>query len=188
MDQLTGIDTNFLMMESSRVFAHVGLLTIFDPVRPGHPLTTDDVRERLSERLHLMPTLRRRLAEVPLGIDRPYWFEDPDFDLDFHVRRTGLPSPGTDEQLAELVCRIHARPLDRSRPLWELYVIEGLPDGRTAQYTKIHNAAIDAVTGADLMSTLLDTTRNPPPVEPPAVPWSPDRHPDSSEMFTRGLL
>src|SRR5919107_889898 len=107
MDQLSGIDTGFLTMESSRAFGHVGLLTVFDPVEPGRPLTTDDVRRVIEERLHLMPPLRRRLAEVPLGIDRPYWFEDPDFDLDFHVRSTGLPPPGTDEQLSELVCRIH---------------------------------------------------------------------------------
>jgi WS/DGAT/MGAT family acyltransferase len=188
VDQLTGVDTSFLSMESTRAFGHSGLLTIFDPVRPGRPLTTDDVREVLLERLHLMPPLRRRLAEVPMGLDRPYWFEDPDFDIDFHVRRTGLPSPGTDEQLAALVARVHARPLDRSRPLWELYVIEGLPGGRTAQYTKIHHAAIDAVTGADLMSTLLDTTPERIAVEPPAVPWSPDRRPASGEMLTRAVV
>ena len=117
-------------------------------MRGGRPLTADDVQAVLERRLHLMPPLRRRLAEVPFGLDRPYWFEDPDFDLEFHVRRTGLPAPGTDEQLAALVSRIHARPLDRSRPLWELTIIEGLPGGRTAQYTKIHHAAIDAATGA----------------------------------------
>jgi WS/DGAT/MGAT family acyltransferase len=187
MDQLRGIDSGVLAMETSRAPAHSGLLTIFDPIRRGRPLTADDVTAVLAERLHLMPPLRRRLAEVPLGLDRPYWFEDPDFDLDFHVRRTGLPSPGTDAQLAELVARVHARPLDRSRPLWELYVIEGLPGGRTAQFTKIHHAAIDAATGMDLMSALLDTSRNPPPVEPPPVPWSPDRRPGPAEMLTRAV-
>src|SRR5215213_7604877 len=185
MDQLTGIDTNFLLMESPRAYAHVGLVTIFDPVRPGHSLTTDDVRTVLEQRLHLMPPLRRRLAEVPLGIDRPYWFEDPDFDLDFHARQSGLPRPGTDEQLADLVARIHSRPLDRTRPLWELYVIAGLSGGRTAQYTKIHQAAVDAITGVDLMSTLLDTEPHPGPVEAAPVPWSPDRRPSPAEMFTR---
>ena len=178
MDQLTGVDAGFLALETPRAPAHVGLLTVFAPTADGKPLSLDSVRAVIDARLHLMPPLRRRLAEVPLGIDRPYWFEDPDFDLDFHVRQAGLPRPGTDEQLADLVARIHSRPLDRTRPLWELYVISGLADGRTAQYTKIHQAAVDAVTGADLMTVLLDTDPVPGPVEDAAVPWSPDRRPN----------
>ena len=110
----------------------------------------------LAERLPLLPPLRWRLAEVPLGLDYPYWVDDVDFDLDFHVRELALPAPGSDEQLAEQVARIVSRPLDRARPLWELYLIHGLESGYTAMLTKIHHAVIDGMSGAEIMGLLLD--------------------------------
>ena len=124
------------------------------------------MKRLLEERLPLLPPFRWRLAEVPFGLDYPYWVDDQDFDLDFHVRELALPAPGSDEQLAEQVARIFARPLDRARPLWELYVIHGLRIGHVAALTKIHHALIDGLSGAEIMGLLLDlepTGRELPP-------------------------
>jgi WS/DGAT/MGAT family acyltransferase len=128
------------------------------------------------------------LVEVPFGIDQPYWIEDPDFDLDFHVRHVGLPHPGTDEQLAELVERIMARPLDRNRPLWELYLIEGLESGHIANLTKMHHSAVDGVSGAEVLTTLLDLDPVPRKVDPPETPWKSEAEPSEIEMLGRGLV
>ena len=139
-------DTTFLNIETPTTFGHVCGLTIFDPTaETAIPSTYEDLKRILAERLHLVPPFRRRLVEVPLGLDQPYWIEDPHFDLDFHVRHIGLPAPGTKQQLAAQVERIIARPLDRSRPLWELYLIEGLENGHIAQLSKVHHSAIDGV-------------------------------------------
>ena len=124
--------------------------------RPAGSSSCSTSSEMLAERLPLLPPMRWRLAEVPFGLDYPYWVDDPDFDLDFHVRELALPPPGTDEKLAEQVARIFARPLDRARPLWELYLIHGLEDGLVAMLTKIHHAAIDGLSGAEIMGVLFD--------------------------------
>jgi WS/DGAT/MGAT family acyltransferase len=120
------------------------------------PLTLERLQRVISGRLHLVPPFRRRLVEVPFGVDQPYWIEDPDFDVEFHVRELALPAPGDDKQLADQAARLHARPLDRSRPLWELYLISGLSGGRMAVYTKVHHAAIDGVSGNDILAAVLD--------------------------------
>ncbi|MCW3038158.1 MAG: conserved hypothetical rane protein [Solirubrobacterales bacterium] len=157
MRQLTSLDAQFLAIESPTTTGHVGMLAVFDPSAvPGGAVTLADVLAVLQERMHLLPPLRRRLAEVPLGLDRPYWIEDPDFELEFHVRELALPAPGDQAQLAEQVARISSRHLDRSRPLWELYVIQGLPDGQFAILTKMHHAMIDGVSGAEILGILFD--------------------------------
>ncbi|MEA2332242.1 MAG: diacylglycerol O-acyltransferase / wax synthase [Thermoleophilaceae bacterium] len=139
MRQLSTLDAQFLGVESSRTFSHVSVLGIYDPsTAPGGTLTVRDLRRRVAERLELLPPFRWRLVEVPLGLDLPYWIEDPDFDLDFHIRETAVPPPGDDPQIAETVARIASRPLDRSRPLWELYLVHGLSGGRVDLLTKIH--------------------------------------------------
>jgi diacylglycerol O-acyltransferase len=136
MRQLTSLDAQFLAVESGRTYGHVGSLCVCDPATaPGGTLAVEDLQRMVSERLHLLPPFRWRLVNVPLGLDLPYWVEDPDFDLDFHLRESAIPPPGDDTKLAETVSRIFARPLDRSRPLWELYLIHGLPDGRVALLT-----------------------------------------------------
>src|SRR3954447_6856110 len=168
MRQLTSLDSQFLALETRRQSGHVASVAILDPsTTPSGTLGVADIEALITERLPLLPPLRWRLREVPLGLDYPYWIEDDDFDLNFHVREIGLPAPGSDEQLAEQVARIVSRPLDRSRPLWELYVITGLGSGHVAMLTKIHHAVIDGMSGAEILGLLLDLSperREIPPV------------------------
>src|SRR5262245_65318839 len=157
MKQLSGLDASFLYVETGAQFGHVSSLSIY--ARPEDDPDYDPYaawRAQIERRLHLLEPLRRRLREVPLGLDHPYWVEDPNFDLDFHVRHSGVPPPGRDDQIAEIVARIVGRPLDRSWPLWETYVIEGLPDGRFGILTKVHHATIDGAAGAELLVLMLD--------------------------------
>ncbi len=156
MKQLSGVDAAFLYMESGTQFGHVSGLGIF--ARPDNPDWSpyDVMRDKLSRRLPDLDPLRRRLVEVPLRLDHPFWIEDPDFDLEFHLRESALPAPGTDEKLTQLVARLVGRPLDRGHPLWEVYVIEGLRDNRFAILTKLHHATIDGAAGAELMKILFD--------------------------------
>jgi WS/DGAT/MGAT family acyltransferase len=184
MRQLTSLDAQFLALENARQTGHVGGLSVYDG-----ELSCSSVRELVQERLPLLPPFRYRLAEVPLGLDYPYWIDDPDFDLDYHVRELALPAPGSDAQLAAQVARIHARPLDRSRPLWELYVIHGLQSGQVAVLSKIHHAIIDGLSGAEIMGLLLDLSpegRELP--EPPADTGAAASPPGTLEMLARGAL
>src|SRR3954468_10833269 len=187
MQQLTSLDAQFLAMESARVSGHVSGLAIYDPsTAPGGEVTQRDLCRLVSERLPLLPPFRYRLVPVPLGLDHPYWIEDPDFDLDFHIRETAVAPPGDDRQLADLVARIVARPLDRGRPLWELYLIHGLPKGRVGVLTKVHHSAVDGVSGAEILSILLDVSpegREVPPGRPPRA----ERMPSQLEMLGRGV-
>jgi diacylglycerol O-acyltransferase len=187
MQQLTGLDAAFLAMETRTVFGHVGSVCILDPSTAPGPFTLERFTRVVESRLHLIPPFRRRLVEVPLGLDQPYWIEDPDFDIEFHVRELALPSPGSDRQLAEQAARLHARPLDRSRPLWEIYLIFGLPDGRVAIYSKVHHATIDGVSGNDILAALLDLSpegRSLP--DPP--PLKVERQPAAAELLARSAV
>ena len=168
--QLTSLDAQFLALETPRQAGHVAGLAILDPsTAPGGTVTLADLQRLLAERLPQLPPLRWRLAEVPLGLDYPYWVDDADFDLEYHVRELGLPAPGTDAQLAEQVARITSRPLDRARPLWELYLIHGLQSGHTAMLTKIHHAVVDGLSGAEIMGLLLDLSPEGREVPPPTA-------------------
>jgi len=187
MQQLSGLDNTFLTMEAGGQLGHVGSLCMYDVKGLDGESLYAAIESTLKERLHLLPPYRRRLAEVPLNLDHPYWIEDPDFDLDFHLRHIAVPPPGDDEQLASLVARIHGRALDRARPLWEMYVIEGLASGQVAIYTKIHHCTIDGVSGAEMMQVLLDRVPEGAAVEPPKKAWVPDRIPSGGEMLVRGL-
>jgi WS/DGAT/MGAT family acyltransferase len=142
----------------------------------------------VGERIHLLPPFRWRLVNVPLGLDLPYWTEDPDFNLDFHIRESAVPPPGNDRQLAETVARIHARPLDRSRPLWELYLIHGLEGGRIAMLTKLHHAMVDGVSGNEILAVLLDPSPEGRDVPPPEEGRGRGRMPGELEMLGRGLV
>ncbi len=188
MRQLTSLDAQFLALESERQTGHVGGLAILDPsTAPSGKLDADALRTLLEERLPLLPPFRWRLAEVPFGLDYPYWVDDSDFDLQFHVRELALPNPGSDAQLAQQVARIMERPLDRKRPLWELYVIHGLKSGLTGMLTKIHHAVVDGMSGAEIMGLLLDM--QPEGRELPQAPEADtDGEPDSGELLARALL
>src|SRR6185295_19887642 len=143
MRQLTSVDAQFLAMETPRTYGHVAGLAVYDPsTTPNGELTVADLCRLVSERIHLLAPFRWRLAPVPLDIDLPYWIEDPDFDLDFHIRESAVPPPATREQVARTVARIVSRPLDRAHPLWELYLLHGLPDGRVGVISKVHHAAV----------------------------------------------
>ena len=190
MRQLTSLDAQFLSVETSRTYGHVGGLAVYDPsTAPGGRLEIGDICRLVAERLHLLPVFKWRLAEVPFNLDLPYWIEDPDFDLDFHIRESAVPPPGDDQKLAETVARIFARPLDRARPLWEVYLIQGLAGDRVALLTKIHHSVVDGVSGNEILSILLDPSpegREPPP-PPPEWPGG-ERPPGDVEMLARGLI
>ena len=187
MRQLTALDVQFLNAESTTTTGHVGGLSILDPsTAPGGKLTVDDLRELIGSRLHLAKPLRWRLLPVPLGLDHPYWIDDPEFDLEYHVREIALPAPGDERQLAEQISRLTARPLDRRRPLWEAYLIHGLQDGNVAVYTKIHHSAIDGVSGAELIGVLMDVEPRPRTVEPPKELARPDL-PSPLELAFNGV-
>jgi diacylglycerol O-acyltransferase / wax synthase len=186
--QLTGIDAQFLALETPNQSGHFSGLTILDPsTRPNGRLELADVRSMIAERLPLLAPFRWRLKEVPLGLDYPYWIDDPDFDLEYHVRELALPPPPTEAKLAEQVARIFERPLDRARPLWELYLIYGLSDGNVGLLTKVHHAAVDGMSGAEIMGVLLDLS--PEGRERPSPARSAcDREPGEVEMLARGLI
>ncbi|WP_432923398.1 WS/DGAT/MGAT family O-acyltransferase [Microbispora sp. CA-135349] len=157
MRQLTALDAQFLSVESATTAAHVAGVAVLDPsTSPSGALTRDVLLALLRERLHLAPPLRMRLADVPFGLDRPYWVDDPDVDLGAHVHEATLPAPGGERELAAYVAGVHARRLDRSRPLWEAHLIHGLADGRCALYIKVHHCAIDGVSGSEILTALLD--------------------------------
>jgi len=188
MRQLTALDAQFLNVESPTTVGHVGSLILLDPsTAPGGVWNLETVRAVLEPRLHLAAPLRQRLVEVPLGLGRPYWVDDPHFDIEFHLRELALPAPGTHEQLGEQVARIHARQLDRSRPLWETYVITGLEGDRCAYYSKVHHAAIDGVSGAEILETIMDVTVEPRDVAPEEQPFVPRRMPSRVSLTRRGV-
>jgi diacylglycerol O-acyltransferase len=188
MRQLSPLDAQFLNVESPTTVGHVGSLVLLDPATAaGGSWTLEAVRRVFEPRLHLAAPLRQRLVAVPLGLGRPYWVDDPHFDLEFHLRELALPSPGTRQQLGEQVARIHARQLDRTRPLWEAYVITGLEDGMAAFYSKIHHAAIDGVSGAEILETVMDLTPEPRLVEPEESAFVPRPLPSTLDLVRRGL-
>jgi diacylglycerol O-acyltransferase / wax synthase len=188
MRQLTSLDAQFLALETPRQSGHVAGLAILDTsTTASGTLTCPDIQALIADRLPLLPPLRWRLREVPLGLDYPYWVDDIDFDLDFHVRELALPAPGSDAQLAEQVARITSRPLDRAKPLWELYLISGLESGHTAMLTKIHHALIDGMSGAEIMGLLLDLEPEGRQLAAPARWGDDDPPPGDLGMLARGI-
>jgi diacylglycerol O-acyltransferase len=185
--RLTGLDATFLHLENATQFGHVSGLAIF-----ARPATGYDPyaawRAQLERRLHLLEPLRRRLVEVPLGIDHPLWVNDPDFDLGFHVRHTAVPPPGGDDQLANTVARLVSRPLDRRRPLWLSYVIEGLAAERFAVLTIVHHAAVDGASGVELLTLMLDEAPDGVEVAPPAHEWHAEELPSDLQLLAGATL
>ena len=194
MKQLSGMDASFLYFETADTPNHIGSFAIYDQsTAPDGQVRFKAILANLERRLHLARCFRQKLVKVPLDLDHPYWIEDPDFDLEFHVRHIALPRPGDWRQLCIQAARLHSRPLDLGRPLWELYVIEGLdnvegvPAGAFAVLTKIHHAAIDGVTGAEILGAIHDTEPEGKPA-PPEEPWKPEREPTLLELSARTTL
>jgi len=187
MKQLTGVDASFLYMENGTTFGHVSGLSVFQKPDIAGWSAYDAMRQRLELRLPILEPLRRRVVEVPFQLDHPYWIEDPDFDLDYHLRDAAIPPPGDELKLAALVARIIGRPLDRGHPLWECYVIEGLAGDRFALLTKLHHATIDGASGAELMTILLDA--DPDTTAEAAVPdrRRPEPVPSGASVLRRAL-
>ena len=185
MRQLSGLDASFLHLENSRTFGHVSGLALYS--RPSADFDPYEVVYRRFEALagHVGP-LHEKLLDVPLGLDHPYWVVDDDFDLDYHIRHLGLAPPGDDNQLAEQVARIFGRALDRSRPLWEVYVIEGLHDGRWALMTKFHHSSIDGGAGVVMLNMLTDPDPDASSALAP-IPIEPEELPSGAQLAQRAV-
>jgi len=183
-DRLTALDTSFLHLEDAFAHMHVASVMLFEGGPPGY----DELLESIDRRLHLVPRYRQKLALVPLGQGRPRWVDDPHLNLRYHVRSTALPSPGTEEQLRALAGRVFAQPLDRDKPLWEVWLVEGLEDGRFAMLSKTHHSLVDGVTGVDIMTVLFDTSPDPAAPPDPGRRWLPRPVPSSVQLLGEALV
>lgn len=182
MERLSGLDASFLYMETPQVQMNVAFVTVVDPSDMPGGYSFGRVMELVDEKVRRKAAFRRRLVEVPLELHHPLWIEDPSFDIIRHVHHVALPQPGTLVELGAMVGRINAQPLDRSRPLWEVWVIEGLEGGKVAILVKFHHAFVDGVSGAALLMHLMDTSRNPPKLAPPD-PFVPESVPKPLELL-----
>jgi diacylglycerol O-acyltransferase / wax synthase len=185
--RLSALDVQFLLLEKPNVHYHVAGLSILDPsTRPGGPDGLfEDIKKLFADRQHLIPRFRQKVMFVPFGAGRPVWVDDPDFDVEFHIRKGALPKPGGKKELADYVQRIHSRPLDRSKSLWEMYFIEGLEDDHVAVLSKVHHAMIDGVSGIDIATVLFDLGPEPRHVDP--EPFVPEAAPSPRDLLIKTL-
>jgi diacylglycerol O-acyltransferase len=182
-DRLTPVDASFLAQETPTSHMHIGAVMIFEGPAPAY----GDLAAHIRGRLHLVPRYRQKLAVPPIETGRPLWVDDPTFHLEYHVRHTALPAPGSEAQLRALAARVVSQQLDRSKPLWELYLVEGLEDGRFALVSKTLHALVDGVAGVDLATVIFDLAAEAAPVEHPHGEWRPARPPSALSMAVRGL-
>jgi diacylglycerol O-acyltransferase len=182
-DRLTPVDAAFLLQEHESSHMHVGALMLFE----GPPPAYTDFLEGLRERMHLVPRFRQKLAEPRFEMGRPFWVDDPRFNLEYHVRHTALPKPGSMEQLRQLAGRTFSQRLDRSKPMWELWLVQGLEDNQFALISKTHHAMVDGVGGMDIASVLFDPTPVPREVDPPDEAWTPGPEPSQTELIAEGV-
>lgn len=193
-DRLTSLDASFLYLEQSTTPMHVGSVMVFQP--PDEGFDYDRLVRLISDRIAYIPRYRQRIREVPWRVGNPVWVDDGHFDITYHVRRSALPKPGTDEQLQEFVARVQPRPLDRSRPLWEVYLVEGMRHGRFAVVTKCHQALVDGVNAVDIANVLVDVRPSPEATaddgpgagEAPVDTWRPAREPTDLELWTAAVI
>ena len=180
-ERLSSLDASFLYLERPAMHMHVAALSVFSPTEHG-PLTYDDVARVAEARLHLAPRLRQRVLRVPAGLARPLWVDDERFDLVFHLRRAAIPSPGGQLQLERAAGRVLSRPLDGAKPLWELYVFEGLAEDRTAVLLKLHHALADGISGMLIASALFDLSADADLGAPPKGGWTPETTPGAAGL------
>ena len=162
---MSPLDASFLHIEDGVTHMHIGSVAIFDG--PAPPF--DRLREMIGSKLDLVPRYRQKVRFVPLAAGPPVWIDDPHFNLDYHLRHTAVPAPGSDEQLRKMAARVFSGNLDRARPLWEVWLVEGLSAGRFALLSKTHHALVDGISGVDIMTVLFDTSSEPMPVAPPVL-------------------
>lgn len=167
MEPLSGLDAFFLYLETEEMHMHVAMTAVLDPSEMPGGYSFERMREHIASRVHLVPPFTKRLVNVPFQLHHPYWVDDPKFNIINHVRHVALPAPGGPRELGEMTGDIASTQLDRRRPLWELWIIEGLHDGNIAMVAKIHHSAIDGVSGAELLTSFFDLEREPAPVPPP---------------------
>jgi diacylglycerol O-acyltransferase / wax synthase len=183
-DRLSALDASFLHLEDASSHMHVASVILF----AGDPPPYDELIESIDRRLHLVPRYRQRLCTVPLGQGRPRWVDDPHLNLRYHVRSTALPSPGSEDQLRALAGRVFSQQLDRDKPLWEIWLAEGIEGGRFALLAKTHHALVDGVSGVDIVSVLFDASADPAAPPDPGQPWLPRPLPSRTQLLTEALL
>jgi diacylglycerol O-acyltransferase / wax synthase len=184
VERMNPLDTWFLHVEDEADHMHIGSVGIFEEPAPAY----DELLGAIASKLALLPRYRQRFQTVPFGLARPVWVDDPHFRLEYHVRHTALPSPGGDEQLRNLVGRVMGQQLDRHRPLWETWFIEGLPEGRWGMLTKVHHCLVDGVGGTDLLATLLDATPEAAAADfAPGSGWGPAPAPSSRQLVSEAV-
>jgi WS/DGAT/MGAT family acyltransferase len=183
-DRLTALDTSFLHLEDDSAHMHVASVMLFD----GEPPPQGELIAGIESRLHLVPRYRQKLGFVPFGQGRPRWVDDPHLNLSYHVRKTALPSPGTEEQLRALAGRVLAQQLDRDKPLWEIWVVEGVEGGRFALICKTHHALVDGISGVDIVTVLFDLAPEARELESPEQRWLPAPMPSRTQLLSEALL
>jgi WS/DGAT/MGAT family acyltransferase len=182
-DRLTGLDASFLHLEDGPAHMHVASTTLFEGPAPAY----EELRDHIASRLHLVPRFRQKLRFVPFNQGRPVWVDDPHLNLDYHVRHTALPPPGDEHQLRTLAARIFSQRLDRTKPVWEMWLVDKVKGGRFALVTKSHHCLVDGVSGVDITTVLFDLDREPDP-PPAADPWIPSPEPSDSQLLADALL
>jgi diacylglycerol O-acyltransferase / wax synthase len=182
LDRLSSTDVSFLTNESSSSHMHVGAIMIFEGPTPSY----EDLLDHIQSRYRLVPRFRQKLAYPPAQTGRPFWVDDPNLNLEYHVRHSALPAPGSEDQLRRMAARVFSQQLDRSKPLWELWLVQGLTRNRFALLTKTHHAVVDGVSGVDIATVLFDL--NPVPEPPPSDDaWAPQPEPSSATLLAKGV-
>src|SRR4051812_48968416 len=187
MRRLSGIDTAFLYLETPTTHMQVQAVMLLDPSTVPGGYSFEKIKAPRASRLPQLPEFRRRLAHVPFDLHRPVWFDDPDFDIDYHVRHIAVPAPGSPEKVADIVGDIAGRPLDRERPLWEFWVIEGVENGAVVVVARMPHATIDGVSGASLLTGILDLEADPEEV-PAFDDWTPEHKPSDFELVRHAMI
>jgi diacylglycerol O-acyltransferase len=189
VERLTGLDAAFLALETPSNHMHLIMVAVLDPTETPGGFSAETMKRLIEQRIDTLPPFRRRVVRVPFGIHHPLWIEDPGFDIDFHVRQTAVPAPGGERELADFVGEVAGWPLDRDRPLWQMWVVEGLEHGHVALVAKVHHAAVDGASGVEVLASLVDLEPTPVPATiSTEEPWHADRVPSDVEMISGSLV